>query len=88
VLDLSLQKSFPLFKTRRALRLRVDAFNALNHTQFDVVANNIQFASLTNPTPVNLPYDSAGNLVRTNGFGAVTSVRPARVIQLLARFEF
>ena len=42
----------------------------------------------SNNTVVNLPYDSAGNLVRTNGFGAVTSVRSPRVLQLLARLQF
>ena len=59
-----------------------------NHTQFDAVANNIQFQALDNNTIVNLPYDASGNLVRTNGFGAVTSVRSPRVLQLLARFQF
>ena len=34
---------------RRRLAFRVDAFNALNHTQFDAVANNVQFQSLANP---------------------------------------
>jgi hypothetical protein len=87
-LDLSLQKSFPIFGTRRALRFRIDAFNALNHTQFNDVANNIQFTSLTNLTPTNLNYDASGALIRTNGFGAVTAVRAARVVQLLLRFEF
>ena len=44
--------------------------------------------ALDNNTIVNLPYDASGNLVRTNGFGAVTSVRSPRVLQLLARFQF
>jgi hypothetical protein len=65
----------------------VDAFNVLNHTQFDAVANNIQFQALGNNTPVNLPIEN-GNLVRTSGFGAVTSVRGARVLQVLGRFQF
>jgi hypothetical protein len=86
-LDLSLQKSFPI-GNRQALRFRLDAFNALNHTQFNNVASNVQFRSLTDPTPVNLPYDDQGRLVRTNGFGAVTSVRPPRILQLLVRFDF
>jgi len=86
-LDLSLQKSFALV-ARTRLRLRVDAFNALNHTQFSGIASTIQFQSLTNLTPVNLPFDAAGNLVRTNGFGAVTAVRAPRVVQLLGRLEF
>ena len=88
-LDLSLQKSIRL-PARAALRLRVDAFNALNHTQFSGIASTIQFASLTDLTPVNLPYDAQGNLVSTRltGFGAVNAVRAPRVVQLLARLEF
>lgn len=86
-MDLSIEKGFGL-GGRRRLAFRVDAFNALNHTQFDAVANNIQFASLANLTPVNLPYNDAGELIRTNGFGAVTSVRSPRVLQVLARFQF
>jgi hypothetical protein len=60
----------------------------LNHTQFVNVANNIEFRSLADPTPTNLPYNDQGQLVRVNGLGAVTSVRPARVLQLLVRFDF
>ena len=89
-LDLSLQKSFPIIGGRRALRLRLDAFNALNHTQFDGIGSNLQFTSLTNLTPTNLPFDANGNFITANrnGFGAVTSVRSPRVLQLLARLEF
>jgi hypothetical protein len=87
-LDLSLQKSFPIPGRNRAVRFRLDAFNALNHTQFANVNSTIQFRSLTDPTPVNLPYDEQGRLVRTNGFGTVATVRPARVVQLLVRFDF
>jgi hypothetical protein len=78
----------PILGRNRAVRIRLDAFNALNHTQFVNVANNIEFRSLTDPTITNLPYDDQGRLVRTNGFGTVTSVRPARVLQLLVRFDF
>jgi hypothetical protein len=85
--DLSIEKGFGL-GGRRRLAIRVDAFNALNHTQFDAVASNIQFQAIDNNTVVNLPYDDQGRLVRTNGFGAVTSVRSPRVLQLLARFQF
>ena len=42
--DLSVEKGFGL-GGRRRLAFRVDAFNALNHTQFDEVANNMQFAA-------------------------------------------
>ena len=86
-IDLSVEKGFGL-GGRRRLAFRVDAFNALNHTQFDAVANNIQFQALGNNTIVNLPYDASGALVRTNGFGSVTSVRTPRVLQVLARVQF
>jgi len=52
------------------------------------VATSVQFQALGNKTIVNLPYDASGALVRTNGFGAVTSVRSPLVVQLLARFQF
>ncbi len=85
--DLSVEKGFGL-GGRRRLAVRVDAFNVLNHTQFDAVANNLQFQALGNNTVANLPFDASGTLVRTNGFGAVTSVRSPRVLQLLARLQF
>jgi hypothetical protein len=86
-LDLSVTKRIALGGGRR-LELRVDAFNALNHTQFNEVNTTLAVRSLTDPTPTNLPYDAAGNLVNPTGFGAVTSVRPSRQVQLLARFQF
>jgi hypothetical protein len=85
--DLSVEKGFGL-GGRRRLAVRIDAFNVLNHTQFDAVANNMQFQALDNNTVTNLPFDASGTLVRTNGFGAVTSVRSPRVLQLLARLQF
>jgi hypothetical protein len=86
-LDLTLSKFF-LMGGERRLELRLDAFNALNHTQFFDVNSTIIFRSLTDLTPTNLPYDAAGNLVNPNGFGTVANVRPPRTIQLMARFQF
>jgi hypothetical protein len=85
-LDLSLSKSFAVKGTR--LEVRLDAFNALNHTQFTGVNNTVNFASLTDPTITNLPYDAAGNLVRPNGFGTINGVRAPRQIQLVTRLTF
>ncbi|MEP6913477.1 MAG: hypothetical protein ABI923_12020, partial [bacterium] len=87
--DLSLQKSFP-FDEKRRLELRVDAFNALNHTQFSGVNSNLNFSSLSNLTPTNLPYDANGNFVfaNRNGFGTVSGVRDPRILQMVARFVF
>ena len=41
-LDLSLAKMTPLYRERITLELRVDAFNILNHTQFENLDNNAQ----------------------------------------------
>lgn len=82
-LDLSLSKEFKVKESAR-FELRLDAFNALNHTQFDGVNSTLNVTSLTNRTPTNLASDP-GN--RT-GFGAVTSVRPPRNMQISARFQF
>jgi hypothetical protein len=87
-LDLSLQKAFPVFGGSRALKIRADAFNALNHTQFNDVNATIQWQSMANPIPVNLPHNAAGALTNPTGFGSVLSVRPARVVQILVRFAF
>ena len=81
--DASLEKAYR-FKERGKLELRIDAFNALNHTQFDTVNSTLNVVSLTDRTPTNLA-SQTGN--RT-GFGAVTAVRPPRVMQLSARFAF
>jgi hypothetical protein len=85
--DLSISK-FIQFGGNRRLELRLDAFNALNHTQFLTVNSTLTVRSLTDPTPTNLAYDANGNLVNPNGFGTVSATRPPREIQLLARFQF
>ena len=86
-LDLSISKSFP-FGGKRRLEIRLDAFNALNTTQWSGVNRTINFASLTDNTITNLPYDAAGNLIRTNGVGTISGVRAARQLQLMGRFLF
>ena len=85
--DLSLAKRFRI-RERGAIELRVDAFNALNHTQFDNVNTTLAVRSLADPTPTNLPFDANGNLVNRNGFGTVSSVRPPRNLQLSMHIEF
>ena len=85
--DMSLQKNVPL-KERARLLLRGEAFNVFNHTQFSGVRSSLTYGSITNPVPTNLPYNSSGQLVNINGFGTVSGVRAARVLQLVAKFEF
>jgi hypothetical protein len=86
-IDLSLSKSFSIAKGAR-IEVRLDAFNALNHTQYTGVNNSVSFASLTDHTVTNLPYDSSGTLVRQNGFGTINGVAPPRTIQLMTRLTF
>jgi hypothetical protein len=85
--DMSLTKRFR-FTERAKVELRLDAFNALNHTQLDAVNATLNVAGFNNPTPTNLPFDANGNLVNKNGFGTISSVRPPRNLQISARFEF
>ena len=82
-LDATMSKQIWL-REKMKIELRLDAFNALNHTQFDGINSTLTVASLTNPTPTNLASET-GN--RT-GFGAVTSVRPPRNMQISIRFQF
>ena len=81
--DISLSKEIRI-KERAKVELRLDTFNTLNHTQFDVINSTLTVASLTNPTPTNLAAETGNK----TGFGAVTAVRPPRNMQVSARFEF
>ena len=86
-LDLSLSKNFAVVKTLK-FEVRLDVFNALNHTQFTGVNATANFASLTDRTITNLPYDANGALVRPNGFGTINGVAPPRTLQLVTRVTF
>jgi hypothetical protein len=86
-LDLSISKAITL-GGRVRFEVRLDAFNALNHTQFSGVNNTAVFVSQSDPTILNLPYDAGGNLVQENGFGTISGVRPPRTIQLVTRLTF
>jgi hypothetical protein len=85
-LDLSLSKIIPIGRVR--MEVRLDAFNALNHTQFTGVNSTVNFASATDHTITNLPYNSAGQLVNINGFGTVNGVAAPRTLQLVTRLTF
>ena len=86
-LDLSLSKTFAV-RNRVRLEVRLDAFNALNHTQFTGVNSTVSFASLTNWTVTNPAVDASGNVVRNNGFGSISGVRAPRTLQLVTRLTF
>ena len=86
-LDLSLSKRVR-FRNDIGVEVRLDAFNALNHTQFTGVNSTVNFRSLSDRTITNLPYDANGNLVNQNGFGTINGVAPPRTLQLVTRLTF
>jgi carboxypeptidase family protein/TonB-dependent receptor-like protein len=86
-LDLSISKNLPVTQ-RVKFEIRLDMFNALNTDQFTTVNNRVNFASLTDRTITNLPYDAQGNLTQRNGFGTISGVAPPRTLQLVTRLTF
>ena len=81
--DLALSKEFRI-KESMKFEIRLDAFNALNHTQFDGINGGAVFSAPGSTTITNLANDTN----QRTGFGAATSTRPPRNMQLSARFEF
>jgi hypothetical protein len=55
------------------LRARIEAYNILNHTQFNTIGTTLQLQGTTN---VNTQY------------GQYTGTMPARVLSTTLRFEF
>ena len=85
--DMSLQKTVS-FTERISLELRGQAFNVFNHTQFNGVNSTIDFSGLTNPTVTNRALNTDGSVSNIQGFGSVSGVAPARVLQLVAKVRF
>lgn len=84
--DVSVFKSFPFSKEEgRMLQLRLEMFNAPNHTQFsgfNASANLDLTGKVTNlPTAV-------GGTGGRYGFGAINGVRDPRIVQLAVKFYF
>lgn len=97
--DMSLQKSVGLTEHAH-MEFRVDAFNVFNHTQFNGVNSTLNFnitSSIVNgvitnfnpvPSPGGLAINPTNNKINTGGFGAVSGVRPARILQTVVRVVF
>jgi hypothetical protein len=84
--DASIFKNIPFTKGEgRFLQLRCEMYNSLNHTQF----NGLNTSATLNAAGAitNLPTALGGSGGRY-GFGAVTSARSARVIQLALKLYF
>jgi hypothetical protein len=86
-LDFSIAKAIAGPRSLK-FEVRLDIFNALNHTQFTGVNATANFQSLTDRTITNLPFDSTGSLVNQNGFGTINGVAPPRTLQLVTRVTF
>jgi len=84
--DISVFKNIPFGGERRYLQLRLEMFNAPNHTQFSDFNRNATF-NAANGAITNLPTALGGGGGRF-GFGAVTGARDPRLIQLAAKFYF
>ncbi|MCX6628333.1 MAG: carboxypeptidase regulatory-like domain-containing protein [Candidatus Solibacter sp.] len=73
-LDLTLDKRIPLGKdTRRVIRARIEAYNIMNHTEFNAIGSQLQLQGTSN---VNTTW------------GQYTATMPSRVLSTTIRFEF
>jgi Carboxypeptidase regulatory-like domain len=85
--DISAFKEFPFWKEGDKIQLRLEMFNAWNHTEFNGFNNTINFATIAPNAPItNLSKYIGGT--QQFGFGAMNSVRDPRIIQLAAKIYF
>lgn len=80
--DISLQKNFEV-REQYALQLRIDAFNAFNHTQWSTVNSlAVIFPGIGIVNGLSEPSSD------TTAFGTASAARDPRILQLVARFTF
>jgi hypothetical protein len=86
--DLTLQKNVQI-KEAKELQLRLEAFNAFNHTQFAGLNTTINYTAygVNTQQSSNVPLNANGT-INTGAFGAVSGARGNRVVQLTAKFVF
>jgi hypothetical protein len=75
-LDASLVKTTDLVREQLKLELRLDAFNSLNHEQFETPGN---LTLIPDGTPLG---SAPGN------FGQITTTYPQRIVQIAGKFVF
>lgn len=76
-LDVSIGRAFDL-RERLRFTVRMEAYNALNHTNFQAPASNLTLTASSAGQPVwNSPT-----------YGLITSANPSRFLQLVGRFDF
>jgi hypothetical protein len=90
--DLSLYKKIPIGSNEnRFFQLRLEMYNAWNHTQWSSFANSPTFLNATSSTITNLSTLATNGATPNGGrfgFGALSGVRAPRNIQLAAKFYF
>jgi hypothetical protein len=74
-LDATMTKFIPVFGERRGIKLQVQAYNVLNHPQFNSVNTSIT-------------WDANGNVNNAAAAGVFNGTLPARILAFGARFEF
>jgi hypothetical protein len=75
--DASVSKDFKIWE-RLNFQFRVDAFNVINHTNFQAPSGSLTVTEVgTSPT-----------FASSSGFGKITGTQPNRTMQLSARFFF
>ncbi len=75
--DASVSRSFTLFEALK-FQFRMDAFNVINHTNLSPPNTSLTVTAV----------GTAANFTNSSSFGQITSARPARRLQALARFTF
>ena len=73
--DVTMAKFIPLWGERHGLKIACQAYNVLNHPEFNNVNTGIQ-------------WDATGNVSNMANAGVYSSTLPARILALSARFEF
>jgi hypothetical protein len=86
--DMSIFKNFNYWKNdeNKYIQLRLEAFNAWNHTRFSDFNRSMTFSKDLTKV-INLPNALGGNGGRF-GFGALNATRDPRIIQLAAKIYF
>jgi len=78
----------------KQIQFRLDMFNAFNQSRVTGRNTTVSLASPVDPTPANLPFDAAGNLIVTRsqpknaGFGVANAYQGPRTMQAQIRFSF
>jgi hypothetical protein len=77
--DASVSKDFKIHEALN-FQFRVDAFNVINHTNFQAPSGALTVTANPNST--------AATFISSSGFGKITGTQPNRQMQLSARFFF